>query len=151
MRRTLIALLALTGLVVAAPAALAHGHAGPSGKGLLGANEEIGGAKAIILSIDKLQPKTGRLEFTIEPEGFTFEKVPYKGSKNAAGQGHAHIYAKVPGKKATYIGWTGSGATSWTDKGMLKPGTTYRVFAVFSENDHTEDRAIMSNWIKVDF
>lgn len=142
MRRTVIAVLALAGLTVAAPAALA----GPD------ARQEVGDAKAIILTIDDLKPATGQLEFTIETEGFAFKKVPYKGSKNVDGQGHAHIYAKAEGaKKAKYIGWTGSGATSWTDKGMLKVGTTYRVFAVFSENDHTEDRQIMSNWVKVKF
>ena len=114
--------------------------------------QSVGDAKAIILTIDQLKPKTGQLEFTIEPEGFSFKKVPYKGSKNAAGQGHAHIYAKADGaKRAKYIGWTGSGTTSWTDKNMLKAGTTYRVFAVYSENDHTEDRAVMSNWVLVDY
>ncbi|MFM9124317.1 MAG: hypothetical protein ACKOSO_03950 [Actinomycetota bacterium] len=114
--------------------------------------QEVGDAKAIILTIDNLKPATGQLKFTIEPEGFVFKKVPYKGSKNVAGQGHAHIYAIAEGtKKRVYIGWTGSGATSMTDKGMLKVGTTYRVFAIFSENDHTEDRSIMSNWVKVAF
>lgn len=146
MRRTVIAILALAGLTVAAPAAF--GHAGSHA----GDRQSTTDAKAIILTIDDLKPATGQLEFTIEPEGFVFKKVPYKGSKNVAGQGHAHIYAKAEGaKRAKYIGWTGSGATSWTDKGMLKVGTTYRVFAVFSENDHTEDRAIKSNWIKVAF
>lgn len=145
MRRLTTTALALAGLAVAAPAALADDCSRADGR-------QIGSAKAIILSIDELQPKTGRLEFTIEPEGFAFTKVPYKGSKSVAGQGHAHIYAKAEGaKRAKYIGWTGSGATSWTDKGMLEAGTTYRVFAVFSENDHTEDRKIMSNWIKIDF
>jgi hypothetical protein len=142
MRRTAIALLALAGLTVAAPAALA----GPD------ARQEVGDAQAINLTVNYLKASTGRLEFTIQPEGFEFKKVPYKGSKNVAGQGHAHIYAIAAGtKKRVYIGWTGSGATSWTDKGMLKVGTTYRVFAVFSENDHTEDRQIMSNWVKVKF
>lgn len=139
MRRSLFALLALAGLAVAAPAALAD-------------ERQVGDAKAIILTIDDLKPSTGQLEFTIETEGFAFKKVPYKGSKNVAGQGHAHIYAIAEGtKKRVYIGWTGSGATSMTDKGMLKVGTTYRVFAIYSENDHTEDRSIMSNWIKVAF
>lgn len=140
MRRSITAILALAGLVVAAPTALADSR------------QQVGDAKAIILEIDQLKPATGQLQFTIEPEGFAFKKVPYKGSKNVKGQGHAHIYAKADGaKKAKYIGWTGSGATSWTDKKMLKPGTTYRVFAVFSANDHTEDRKIMSNWVLVDF
>jgi hypothetical protein len=140
MRRTPIALLALAGFAIAAPAALADSRQGTAD------------AKAIILTIDNLKPSTGQLEFTIEPEGFVFKKVPYKGSKNGAGQGHAHIYAKAEGaKKAKYIGWTGSGTTSWTDKGMLKVGTTYRVFAVFSENDHTEDTTVRSNWVKVAF
>ncbi len=140
MRRSIIAILALAGLVVAAPTALADSH------------QQVGKAKAIILEIDQLRPATGRLQFTIETEGFSFKKVPYKGSKSVKGQGHAHIYAKAAGaKKAKYIGWTGSGATSWTDKGMLKAGTTYRVFAIFSENDHTERRKIMSNWVLVDF
>ena len=146
MRRTIPFLIALLGLAALAPAALAH-----SG-GQAAAKQEVGDAKAIILTIDDERPKTGQLEFTIEPEGFAFKKVPYKGSKNVAGQGHAHIYAKADGaRKAKYIGWTGSGTTSWTDKGMLKVGTTYRVFAVFSENDHTEDRKIMSNWVLVAF
>lgn len=133
-RPLLIAALALAAL---APAAAA---------------QSVGDAKAIIFSVDKLKPKTGQLEFTIEPEGFSFKKVPYDGSKNVAGQGHAHVYAKADGaKRATYIGWTGTGTTSWTDKGMLKAGTTYRVFAVFSSNDHTEDRKIMSNWVLVNY
>ena len=145
MRRSLIALLALMGLIVAAPAAFAHA-------GQTDSRQEVGDAKAIILTIDDLKPSTGQLKFTIEPEGFSFKKVPYDGSKSKSGQGHAHIYAKAEGaKKAKYIGWTGSGATSWTDKGMLKVGTTYRVFAVYSDNDHTEDRQVMSNWIKVAF
>jgi hypothetical protein len=146
MRRSLIALLALMGLIVAAPAAFAHSGSHSDSR------QEVGDAKAIILTIDDLKPSTGQLKFTIEPEGFSFKKVPYKGSKNVAGQGHAHIYAKAEGaKKAKYIGWTGTGLTSMTDKGMLEVGTTYRVFAVFSENDHTEDRTIMSNWVKVAF
>ena len=92
------------------------------------------------------------MKFTIAPEGFVYKKVPYAGGKNVSGTGHAHIYAKADGaKKAKYIGWTGSGVTSWTDKKMLKTGTTYRVYAVFSENDHAEDRKIKSNWIRVDF
>ncbi len=137
MRRITLLILALAGLAIGAPLATA---------------QEVGDAKAIILTIDKTKPSTGQLMFTIEPEGFSFKKVPYDGSKNKSGQGHAHIYAKADGaKKAKYIGWTGSGTTSWTDKKMLKPGTTYRVFAVFSENDHTEDRKIMSNWVLVDF
>jgi len=139
MRRSLFALLALAGLAVAAPAALADDYT-------------AGDAKAITLTIDSLKPSTGQLKFTIETEGFTFKKVPYKGSKNVAGQGHAHIYAIAEGtKKRVYIGWTGSGTTSMTDKKMLKKGTTYRVFAIYSENDHTEDTSIMSNWIKVPF
>ncbi|MFM7246460.1 MAG: hypothetical protein ACKO2Y_03190 [Actinomycetota bacterium] len=146
MRRSLTALLALMGLIVAAPAALAHSGAHADQR------QEVGDAKAIILTIDNLKPATGQLKFTIVPEGFVFKKVPYKGSKNVAGQGHAHIYVIAEGtKKRVYIGWTGSGATSMTDKGMLKVGTTYRVFAIFSENDHTEDRSIMSNWVKVAF
>lgn len=137
MRRLTLLVLALAGLTITAPIATA---------------QEVGDAKAIILTIDKTKPSTGQLQFTIEPEGFVFKKVPYDGSKNVSGQGHAHIYAKADGaKKAKYIGWTGSGTTSWTDKKMLKAGTTYRVFAVFSENDHTEERKIMSNWVLVDF
>ena len=139
MRRTVLPLIAIAALAVV-PAAQAS------------TKQSVGDAKAIILTVDKLKPATGQLQFTIEPEGFSFKKVPYKGSKNVAGQGHAHIYAKADGaKKAEYIGWTGSGTTSWTDKGKLKAGTTYRVFAVFSENDHTEDRKVMSNWILVDY
>lgn len=137
MQHITLLILALAGLAIGAPLATA---------------QEVGDAKAIILTIDKTKPSTGQLEFTIEPEGFSFKKVPYAGSKNKSSQGHAHIYAKADGaKKAKYIGWTGSGTTSWTDKKMLKAGTTYRVFAVFSENDHTEDRKIMSNWVLVDF
>lgn len=146
MRRTAIAILALAGLTVAAPTAFAHAGSHASDR------QDADDAKAIVLTVDNLKPSTGRLQFTIVPEGFSFKKVPYKGSKNAEGQGHAHIYAKAEGaKRAKYIGWTGSGATSWTDKGMLKVGTTYRVFAVFSENDHTEDTTIRSNWVKVAF
>jgi hypothetical protein len=146
MRTTTIALLALAGLAVAVPAASAHGGS------TVNAKQAVGDAKALILTVDQLRPATGRLQFTIQPEGFTFKKVPYAGGKNAKGQGHAHIYAKADGaRKAKYIGWTGSGTTSWTDKKMLKPGTTYRVFAVFSANNHTEDRKVMSNWVLVDF
>lgn len=137
MRRITLLVLAFAGLAVGAPLATA---------------QEVGDAKAIILTIDKTKPSTGQLMFTIEPEGFVYKKVPYAGGPNKAGQGHAHIYAKADGaKKAKYIGWTGSGLTSWTDKKMLKAGTTYRVFAVFSENDHTENKKIMSNWVLVDF
>lgn len=132
--KTILAL-AFAGLAVGAP--LATAQADP---------------KAIILTIDKTKPSTGQLKFTIAPEGFVYKKVPYAGGKNVSGTGHAHIYAKADGaKKAKYIGWTGSGVTSWTDKKMLKTGTTYRVYAVFSENDHAEDRKIMSNWIRVNF
>jgi len=146
MRRLIPFALALLAVAALAPAALAHSGSHATVK------QQVGNAKAIILTIDDERPKTGRLKFTIEPEGFAFKKVPYKGSKNVKGQGHAHIYAKADGaKRAKYIGWTGSGATSWTDKGMLKAGTTYRVFAVFSENDHTENRKIMSNWVLVSF
>ncbi len=134
--------LALAGLAIAAPVAAADSAS----------RQTVGDAKAIILTVDKLKPSTGQLEFTIEPEGFSFKKVPYGGSKSVKGQGHAHVYAKADGaKKAKYIGWTGTGTTSWTDKKMLKAGTTYRVFAVFSENDHTEDKKVKSNWVLVDF
>ncbi|MCX6392620.1 MAG: hypothetical protein NTX95_09025 [Actinobacteria bacterium] len=137
MRRITLLILALAGLAIGAPLATA---------------QEVGDAKAIILTIDKTKPSTGQLQFTIEPEGFVYKKVPYAGGKNASGQGHAHIYAKADGaKKAKYIGWTGSGLTSWTDKKMLKAGTTYRVFAVFSENDHAEEWKVKSNWVLVDF
>lgn len=140
MRRTVLPLIAIAGLAIV-PAAQA-----------VTPRTTVGDAKAIILTIDKTKPATGQLEFTIEPEGFAFKKVPYKGAANAAGQGHAHIYAKADGaKRASYIGWTGSGTTSWTDKGKLKAGTTYRVYAVFSSNNHTEDRRVMSNWVLVDF
>ncbi len=137
MRRIILLVLAFAGLAVGAPLATA---------------QQVGDAKAIILTIDKTKPSTGQLKFTIQPEGFVYKKVPYAGGKNVSGQGHAHIYAKADGaKKAKYIGWTGSGLTSWTDKKMLKAGTTYRVFAVFSQNDHTERKKIMSNWVLVDF
>ena len=129
--------LAFAGLAIGAPLATA---------------QEADDAKAIILTIDKTKPSTGQLKFTIEPEGFVYKKVPYAGGKNVSGTGHAHIYAKADGaKKAKYIGWTGSGVTSWTIKKMLKTGTTYRVYAVFSENDHTENSKIKSNWVRVNF
>ncbi len=145
MRRITPALLALTALGALAPAAMAYGS-DTNGK------QTVGDAKAIILTVDQLKPATGQLKFTIQPEGFSFVKVPYKGGKNVKGQGHAHIYAKADGaKKAKYIGWTGSGTTSWTDKKMLKAGTTYRVYAIFSANNHTEDRRVMSNWILVNY
>ena len=134
--KTILAL-SLAGLAVGAPLATA---------------QAMSDAEAIILTIDKTKPSTGQLMFTIEPEGFVYKKVPYGGGKNVSGTGHAHIYAKADGaKKAKYIGWTGSGLTSWTDKKMLKAGMTYRVFAVFSENDHTENRKIKSNWVRVNF
>jgi hypothetical protein len=147
MRRLALIPLALAGLAATAPAALADDCSQAANQ-----RQETGDAKAIILTIDSLKTATGQLKFTIEPEGFSYKKVPYKGSKNVAGQGHVHIYAKADGaKKAKYIGWTGTGTTSMTDKNMLTKGTTYRVFAVFSENDHTEDTAIRSNWVKVAF
>jgi hypothetical protein len=134
--KTILAL-SLAGLAVGAPLATA---------------QAMSDAEAIILTIDKTKPSTGQLMFTIEPEGFVYKKVPYGGGKNVSGTGHAHIYAKADGaKKAKYIGWTGSGLTSWTDKKMLKAGMTYRVFAVFSDNDHTENRKIKSNWVRVNF
>ena len=137
MRIKTILVLAFAGLVVGAPLAAAQG---------------MNDAEAIILTIDKTKPSTGQLMFTIEPEGFVYQKVPFGGGKNVSGNGHAHIYAKADGaKKAKYIGWTGSGLTSWTDKKMLKAGTTYRIYAVFSENDHTENRKIKSNWVLVNY
>ena len=130
--RTIVAL-SLAGLAVSAPLASAQE---PS--------------KAITMTIDKTKPATGQLTFTTVPTGFTYKKVPYAGSANVSGQGHAHMYCKADGqKKAKYVGWTGSGMTSTTDKKMLKAGTTYRCFAVFSENDHTEETTVRSNWVKV--
>lgn len=145
MRRALLAALVLAGLAAVAPAAGAHAKAAST-------KQVTSDAKAIILTVDKLKPATGQLKFTIEPEGFVFKKVAYGGAKNVAGQGHAHVYAKAKGAaKAKYIGWTGSGTTSWTDKNMLKAGTSYQVYAVFSANNHTESKKVQSNWVLVDF
>lgn len=145
MRRTTIVSLVLGLFLIAVPVASAH-------SGTSGAKQGNTAGYAMVLQIDQLKTKTGQLKFTITPEGFTFKKVPYRGSKNVQGQGHAHIYALEQGKRrSTYIGWTGSGPTSWTDKGMLKKGKTYRVFAVFSSNDHTEARRVQSNWKLVKF
>lgn len=145
MRRSMFVSFALGLFLIAIPAASAH-------SGAHGAKQGDTTGYAMVLQIDQLKTSTGQLKFTITPEGFTFKKVPYRGSKNRQGQGHAHIYALEQGKRrASYIGWTGSGPTSWTDKKMLKKGKTYRVFAVFSANDHTEDRTIKSNWKLVKF
>jgi hypothetical protein len=145
MRSTKLVALVFGLLLLAVPTAAAH-------SGAHGAKQGNTAGYAMTLKIDQLKPQTGQLRFTITPEGFTFKKVPYRGSRNVQGQGHAHLYAIAEGKRrGTYIGWTGSGPTSWTDKKMLKKGTTYRIFAVFSSNDHTEDRKIQSNWVKVAF
>lgn len=138
MRKFTITLLAAAALVISVPPAFgAVGSTNTDGYGLE-------------LTINKVKASSGQINFTVVPEGFDFKKVPYAGAANKQGVGHAHIYAKLDGaKKATYIGWTGKGLTDWTDKGMLKTGKTYRVFAVYSDSDHGEDRNVMSNWIKV--
>ena len=108
--------------------------------------------RSIVLTIDKQRPSTGEVTFTIKPKGFTFVQVSDEGSPNGEGEGHAHVYAREVGtKKDRYIGWTGSGMTSTTDRGRLKAGKSYQIFAVFSSNDHTENWKVRSNTVVVSF
>jgi hypothetical protein len=108
--------------------------------------------RSIVLTIDKQRPSTGEVTFTIKPKGFTFVQVSDEGSPNVVGEGHAHVYAREVGtKKDRYIGWTGSGMTSTTDRGRLKAGKSYQIFAVFSSNDHTENWKVRSNTVVVSF
>jgi hypothetical protein len=108
--------------------------------------------RSIVLTIDKQRPSTGEVTFTIKPKGFTFVQVSDEGSPNVEGEGHAHVYAREVGtKKDRYIGWTGSGMTSTTDRGRLKAGKSYQIFAVFSSNDHTENWKVRSNTVVVSF
>jgi hypothetical protein len=108
--------------------------------------------RSIVLTIDKQRPSTGEVTFTIKPKGFTFVQVSDEGSPNVVGEGHAHVYAREVGtKKDRYIGWTGSGMTSTTDRGRLKAGKSYQICAVFSSNDHTENWKVRSNTVVVSF
>jgi hypothetical protein len=108
--------------------------------------------RSIVLTIDKQRPSTGEVTFTIKPKGFKFVQVSDEGSPNVEGEGHAHVYAREVGtKKDRYIGWTGSGMTSTTDRGRLKAGKSYQIFAVFSSNDHTENWKVRSNTVVVSF
>lgn len=101
-------------------------------------------------AIDKVKPGTGQVMFTVTPKGFTYVKVSDEGEPNVKGEGHAHVYAKdVATGKVRYIGWTGNGLTDWSDPGRLKVGVTYRIYAVFSENDHTEVPTIRSKAVTV--
>ena len=108
--------------------------------------------RSIVLTIDKQRLSTGEVTFTIKPKGFKFVQVSDEGSPNVEGEGHAHVYAREVGtKKDRYIGWTGSGMTSTTDRGRLKAGKSYQIFAVFSSNDHTENWKVRSNTVVVSF
>ena len=101
-------------------------------------------------AVDKVRASTGQVKFTVTPKGFTYVKVSDDGSPNVKGEGHAHVYAKnVATDKVSYIGWTGNGLTDWSDAGRLKKGATYRIYAIFSENDHTEVAKIRSKAVTV--
>lgn len=145
MKRYLIVAAGLVASVLAVPVASAADDHGS-------AHEHARDAMAIVLKIDKQRPSTGQVTFTIKPEGFTFTQVSDEGSPNVEGEGHAHIYAREVGtKKDRYIGWTGLGVTSTTDQGRLKAGKKYRIFAVFSSNDHTENWKVRSNTVLIKF
>lgn len=101
-------------------------------------------------AIDKVKASTGQVKFTVTPKGFTYVKVSDEGEPNVKGEGHAHVYAKDTATgKVRYIGWTGNGLTDWSDPGRLKAGATYRIYAIFSENDHTEIPKIRSKAVEV--
>ncbi|MBM3689599.1 MAG: hypothetical protein FJW80_08110 [Actinobacteria bacterium] len=105
---------------------------------------------SLSLKVDRVKASTGQVKFTVTPKGFTYVKVSDAGAPNVAGEGHAHIYAKdTDTGKVRYIGWTGNGLTDWSDPGRLKPGKTYRIYAIFSENDHTEQPRIRSRAVTV--
>ncbi len=141
--RLAVALAAIAALV-AVPATGAAAHDGDHGTGASRADY------GLVLEIDRVRAATGQVKFTVTPEGFTYVKVPYDGAPNVAGQGHAHLYAtNMRNGKTFYIGWTGNGLTDWSDPRALKKGRTYRIFAIFSENDHTEVPSIMSNGVLV--
>jgi hypothetical protein len=135
MKRALTLAIACAMLLVAVPAASAKATDG----------------YGIKLTVDSVDAAKGTITFSFTPEGFSFKKVPYAGGKDQPGQGHVHIYALADGaKKAKYIGWSATGTKNQTtDKGMLKAGKSYRVFARFSFNDHRERKRIMSNWVRV--
>ncbi|MFM9050585.1 MAG: hypothetical protein ACKOMX_11190 [Actinomycetota bacterium] len=132
--------LALLAAPSGAAIAAEHQHGSTSGKS----------DYSLSLRIDRVKAATGQVKFTVTPKGFTYVKVPDDGAPNVAGQGHAHIYVKDTATgKVRYIGWTGSGLTDWSDQDRLAAGKTYRVYAVFSENDHTERPGIRSRAVVV--
>ena len=142
MKRCSVLAVILVASVLAAPVANASGNH----------NTRPDLVRSIVLKIDKQRASTGQVTFTIKPKGFTFVQVSDEGSPNVEGEGHAHVYAREVGtKKDRYIGWTGSGMTSTTDRGRLKAGKSYQIFAVFSSNDHTEDWKVRSNTVVVSF
>lgn len=105
---------------------------------------------SLSLRIDRVKASTGQVKFTVTPKGFTYIKVPDDGAPNATGEGHAHLYAKdISTGKVRYIGWTGNSLTDWSDDGRLVAGKTYRIYAIFSENDHTERPGIRSRAVTV--
>ena len=145
MKRCSVLAVILVASVLAAPVAHASGDHGSG-------HDQPRDSMAIVLKIDKQRASTGEVTFTIKPKGFTFVQVSDEGSPNVEGEGHAHVYAREVGtKKDRYIGWTGSGITSTTDRGRLKAGKSYQIFAVFSSNDHTEDWKVRSNTVVVSF
>lgn len=136
MKRALTLALAFAMLAIAVPAASAKATDG----------------YGIDLKVDSVDAAKGQITFSFTPKGFKYKKVPYAGGKDKPGQGHVHIYALADGaKKAKYIGWSATGTKNQTtDENMLKAGRSYRVYAVFSFNDHRERKRIMSNWVRVD-
>ena len=141
--RLAIALATVTALV-AVPATAANAADCPDSTSATRSGYGLG------FAIDKVKPGTGQVKFTVTPKGFTYVKVSDDGAPNVKGEGHAHVYAKdVATGKVRYIGWTGNGLTDWSDPGRLKVGTTYRIYAIFSENDHTEVPKIRSKAVTV--
>ena len=140
MRFSILLLLTLAGFATIAPIASAeYGAVPPSVPG-----------KSLILCVAAKQKGPGRIQFGFEAEGFKFKNVTKLGQPNAPRQGHVNVYARVLGQQfERYVGWSDSGKYSWTMMGMLKPGTTYILRAVFAFNDNTEDPRIQSQRVKV--
>ena len=134
--------IALTALALSSGVATAAEHQHGNGDGKSG--------YSLSLRIDRVKASTGQVKFTVTPKGFTYVKVPDDGAPNVVGEGHAHIYAKDTATgKVRYIGWTGNGLTDWSDPDRLVAGKTYRIYAIFSENPHTERSSIRSRAVVV--
>lgn len=133
---------AVTALALSSGVATAAEHQHGNGDGKSG--------YSLSLRIERVKSAAGQVKFTVTPEGFTYVKVPDDGAPNVVGEGHAHIYAKDAATgKVRYIGWTGNGLTDWSDPDRLVAGKTYRIYAIFSESDHTERSSIRSRAVVV--